>query len=95
MLSRQQRRKAQRGQMTDKEIVLLMTQSKTEGVNYAVEAMSHIMAIVLRDKIALSKPKTIKAMQEVAKYFDSVNEGYVTIEDVKQEVKKELGLEIK
>ena len=91
--SRQTVRRAESGKITRTELVAIGNECMKQGIAYTVESMTAVMAIVLRDKIGLSKPKTITAIREFNQYFESVLEGYVSIEDIKQAAKEEIGLE--
>lgn len=91
-LSRQRRRKFERGKYSEADLKALIDDAIKYGVRYAVDGMSGTMALVLRDKIGLSKPKTIRAMEEVNTYFNSIQEGYLSVEDVKRTVEEELGI---
>ena len=91
-VSRQRKRQFTRGNFTEQELVALLDEAVHYGVNYAVESLQATMAIVLKDKIGISRPKIRKAMEETSKYYKSITEGYVTIEDVKQAVEEEIGI---
>lgn len=94
-ISRQRRRKFEKNRYTEKDLQELIDEAIKYGVNYAVEGMSATVAIVLRDKIGLSKPKTRLALQEISTYFDSIQQGYLTLEDVKSTIEEELGIEFR
>ena len=92
--TRQIARRAESGKITRTELIAIGNDCMQQGIQYTVETMTAVMAIVLRDKIGLSKPKTIKAIREFNEYFDSVLAGYVTIEEIKEAAREEIGLEI-
>lgn len=89
-LSRQRKRALTRKALTEKELIDLAAEFIRIGSDDASEAMAYVMAIVLRDKIGLSKPKTKLAIKEMFEYFKSVNEGWVDLQTIKQTVHEEL-----
>jgi hypothetical protein len=67
----------------------------TEGVTGTVENYSAVVLLCLKDKFGF----TSKQLQDVAWYindtFDSVEEGYLSLEDIIQTLKEEDGLDMR
>lgn len=95
MLSRQRRRSLTRKPLSEKELTDLAEEFIRMGSDNASEAMAYVMAIVLRDKINLSKPKTKLAIKEMFEYFNRVNEGWVDLATIKETVHEELKISFK
>ena len=60
----------------------------------AVDAYSVAVATVLRDKLGFGDKKLSMTMKQIEGLFDSINSGYVSIEDLKAVLRDEVGIKI-
>jgi hypothetical protein len=60
----------------------------------AVSGYSAVLALCLRDKLGFGKKRAHKFLQEIEDTFDSIEKGYVTVEDIMTTIKDELDITI-
>lgn len=63
-------------------------------IDYVVKQYSAVLALCLHDKLGFGKVRTQRFMGEVDQVFDSINRGYLSLDDVIETVEKELGIAI-
>lgn len=71
-----------------------LRQEGLSATRLAVDAYSVAVATVLRDKLGFGDKKLIMTMKQIEGLFDSINSGYVSIEDLKGVLRDEVGVEI-
>ncbi len=85
-ITRQERRRLERKGIDQAELGRIM--------DYVVKQYSAVMALCLHDKLGFGKVRAQRFMREVDKVFDSINKGYLSLDDVLETVEKELGIAI-
>ena len=85
-MTRQQRRKLERKGIDRAELSRI--------VDYVVKYHSAVVALCLHDKLGFGKVRAQRFMHEVDQVFDSINKGYLSLDDVVETVEKELGIMI-
>jgi len=65
-----------------------------QGINDTVTGILAAMLICIHDKWGFGKQRAIRLLNQVNEQFASVDEGYVTIDDLKQAVLDDLGIDI-
>lgn len=63
-------------------------------IGYVVNQYSAVLALCLHDKLGFGKVRAQRFMREVEEMFDSINKGYLSLDDVIETVEKELGIRI-
>lgn len=85
-MTRQERRRLERKGIDEAELGRIM--------DYVVKQYSAVMALCLHDKLGFGKVRAQRFMQDVDEMFDSINKGYLSLDDVLETVEKELGIMI-
>ena len=85
-MTRQERRRLERKGIDKAELSRIM--------DYVVKQYSAVVALCLHDKLGFGKVRAQRFMREVNQVFDSINEGYLSLDDVIETVEKELGITI-
>lgn len=88
-------RKARREKYTGVEVETLRAIAYQKGVKDATSAIYASTLLVLRDKFGFGSVRCERLLAEVTNQVDSINKGYVSIEDMKQTVHEELGIKLK
>jgi hypothetical protein len=81
--------------LTADDIKKLQKQEGLAATDFAVSAYSAAMALCLHDKLGFGPVRAQRFMKQVEELFDSINQGYLTVEDVIKTVEEELGISIK
>lgn len=61
----------------------------------AITDYSAAVMLCLHDKLGFGPVRAQRFIKDVEELFDSINKGYLTIEDAKQTIREELGIDIK
>lgn len=93
-LSRQRRRKLERKGIDAAEYKRLTVEIAEDAVSFVVAQYSAALALCLHDKLGFNKEKALKFMGEVQEIFDSVEKGYLSLEDITETVREELDIHI-
>lgn len=88
-------REQKRTKYTGAEVEVLSAAAYQKGVKEATSAIYASTLIVLRDKFGFGSVRCERLLAEVTNQVDSINKGYVSIEDMKQTVHEELGIKLK
>lgn len=70
-------------------------QATNKAVDTAFTAMLAIPMLVMRDKYGFGKKRLEKFMDEVFEVYNSFNNDYLTLDDMRQALKDEVGFTIK
>lgn len=63
-------------------------------INKTVEDYSAALLLCLHDKLGFGPVRAQRFATDVQEIFDSILKGYLSIDDIKQTIKDELGIEI-
>ena len=85
-MTRQERRRLERKGLDGAELSRIM--------DYVVKQYSAVLALCLHDKLGFGMVRAQRFMREVDRVFESINEGYLSLDDVIETVEKELGIAI-
>ena len=85
-MTRQERRRLERKGIDKTELSRI--------IDYVVKQYSAVLALCLHDKLGFGKVRAQRFMREVDRVFESINEGYLSLDDVIETVEKELGITI-
>jgi hypothetical protein len=94
-VNRKERRSLVKGGITAEGIKQLTQQEGIYATRYAVHGYSVAFATVLRDKLHFGNTKLIQTIKQVEDLFDSINSGYLSIEDLEQTLSEEAGIVIR
>lgn len=67
---------------------------RAEGINFTAENYSAVILLCLKDKFNFSTEQLIDVKNYVNDTFDSVCEGYLTLEDISETLREENDLEL-
>ena len=85
-LSRQMRRRMERKGATRSDISHI--------IDYTASQYAAVVALCLKDELGLGKKRAQSFMQKVDHEFTSINEGYLSLDDVIETVQEELGITV-
>lgn len=88
-------RKQRREKFTGVEVEALKALAYANGVQDATSAIYASTLLVLRDKFGFGAIRAERLLAAITDQVDSINKGYVSIEDMKQTVNEELGIKLK
>ena len=83
-ITRQERRRLERKGIDRAELSRVM--------DYIVKQYSAVVALCLHDRLGFGKVRAQRFMREVDDVFDSINRGYLSLDDVLETVEEELGI---
>jgi hypothetical protein len=93
-LSRGNSKKTKTYNLTNEQLADIRKQIIKEAMIEAVHGYSSALALCLKDKLGFGKTRAIRFMRDVEEIFASINEGYLSVDDVLKTVKEELDIEI-
>lgn len=93
-MNRQERRKIDKKNLTARDIKSIQDSSKSKGIDVATSAIFASLALTLQDKWQWDNMSIKKLLAQVDELFDSVNNGYLSIEDLKKTVNDEIGIDM-
>lgn len=94
-MNRKQRRALAKQNLTHKDLKVIQDHEAKAATASAVHYYSAAVALCLHDKLGFGKIRAQRFMKDVEELFDSINQGYLTLEDVLKTVEEELGIHIK
>jgi len=94
-MNRAERRRLQKKGITAKDLKMIEEASAKYAINYATNAMIACFAMCLHDKWGWGKVRLKRLLEQVDNIFDSIDEAYLTIEDIKKVILEETGILIK
>lgn len=66
-----------------------------QGISDGVSGILAATVIVIHDKYGFEKEQCIKLLDEINEQFDSVDKGFLSIDDIRSTVLDELGIDIR
>ena len=91
-MNRQQRRAIVKKKLTDKDIKAMEEKATKDAIDFAVTSYLACVALCLHDKLGFGHNRAIRFMKHVDNLFDSINQGYLSLDDVLKTVKEEIGI---
>ena len=65
-----------------------------EGINYATDCIYASVLMVLHDKFGFGRERCQRLLKEIQEQVDAVHKNYVSIDDIKETVSKELDIHL-
>lgn len=93
-MNRAERRKLDKKNLTAKDILFIEENSKKQGLQQATSALFASLAMTLHDKWGWGNVRVTRLLKQIDNQFDSINKGYLSIEDMKKVVSEELNIDI-
>lgn len=90
-----QRRKAAKKKLAHKDLNVIIEQKAYNAMEFIVKQYSAAVMLCLKDKLGFGRVRAQRFMNNVEELFDSINQGYLSLEDVIQTVEEELNIRIK
>lgn len=95
-MNRQQRRAIAKKKLTDKDIKAMEENIKIktskDAIDFAVTNYTACVALCLHDKLGFGHYRTCRFLRYVDNLFDSINKGYLSLDDVLETVEEEIGI---
>lgn len=97
-LNREQRRaaKSKKAQKKLQKQIILQTiteQEKRQIIQYTVNSYSACLALALKDNLGFGEKRAKSFLNEVMKKFECIEEGYVSVNEIREQVSEELNIE--
>ena len=89
-ISRPLRRRLQRIGLGENEIYELIHTA----VDYTISGYEAVLVLAMHDKLGFGEKRARRFIEYVRDSFDSVDKGYVSLEDIKDEIKETLNIDI-
>lgn len=80
--------------LSREELAMQQEQIKRESVSQAVNLYSLVAMTVLRDKLGFGQKRITRFNDDVQNVLDSINEGYVTKEDLREMLLEEVKIRV-
>ena len=94
-MNREQRRKAAKKSLTHKDLKVITEQEAYNTLQFTVKQYSAAVMLCLRDKLGFGPVRVQRFMKDVDELFDSINQGYLSLDDIIRTVEEELNISIK
>ena len=94
-MNREQRRKAAKKSLTHKDLKVITEQEAYNTLQFTVKQYSAAVMLCLRDKLGFGPVRAQRFMKDVDELFDSINQGYLSLDDIIRTVEEELNISIK
>jgi hypothetical protein len=91
-MNRQQRRAIAKKKLTDKDIKAMEEKTTKDAIDFAVTNYLACVALCLHDKLGFGHVRACRFMRDVDNLFDSINQGYLSLDDVLKTVEEEIGI---
>lgn len=95
-MNRQQRRAIVKKKLTDKDIKAMEKNIKVKTskdvIDFAITNYMACVALCLHDKLGFGHDRACRFMKDVDDMFDSINKGYLSLDDVLKTVEEEIGI---
>lgn len=92
--NRAERRKIIKKGLPDNELKKMLEKEGLKATRLAVSGYSAVLALCLHDKLGFGKVRAQRFMKGIEDTFDSIEKGYVTMEDIINTVENELEIKI-
>jgi hypothetical protein len=93
-MNRAERRRIAKSRVSAKDLLNIQRTEGLKAVNLTVHDFSVAVAATLHDKLGFGTMRLSKTLNDISELFDSINKGYVSIEDLEQTLKEETGVVI-
>lgn len=93
-MNRSERRRLEKKGVTAKDLKVIESNSASKAIDYAVSGMIASFALVLHDKWGWGQTRIKRLLDQVNEQFDSIDNDLLTIEDMKQTILDEIGINI-
>ena len=94
-MNRQQRRQMAKKKLTAKDIKQVEFESQYRSMKILTQRLSAAFLLILHDKFGFGHKRCTRLLNELYELMDSVDKGYLTLNDLKYTVNKELDIEIR
>lgn len=74
---------------------IIQNVERLNGINFATSGIFAALVLTLHDKWEWHQGEIKLLLEQVSEQFDSINEGYLSLEDVKRTVLEEVGIDIR
>ena len=95
-MNRRQRRAIANKKLTGKDIKAMEENIKEktlkDAIDFAVTNYMACVALCLHDKLGFGHDRACRFMRDVDNLFDSINKGYLSLDDVLKTVEEEIGI---
>jgi len=95
-MNRQQRRAIAKKKLTGKDIKAMEENIKVktskDAIDFAIMNYLACVALCLHDKLGFGHTRTCRFLRDVDNLFDSINKGYLSLDDVLKTVEEEIGI---
>lgn len=93
-MNRSERRNLQKKGVTAKDLKVIEHDSAMKAIDFATSGMIASFALVLHDKWGWGQTRIKRLLDQVDEQFDSVDKDLISIEDLKQTVFDEIGINL-
>lgn len=89
-ISRQLQRKLNRNGIVKSDIDQIIHST----IDFTISGYEAVLVLALHDKLGFGEKRARRFMKYVRDTFDSVDQGYVSLEDIKDEIKETMNIDI-
>lgn len=93
-MNRAERRKIAKRKVDHRDLRQLEYDASRKAIDYTVSRYSAAVALACRDKLGFGKIRTKRFMDQIREIFKSIDEDYLTLDDVIATVKEELDIDL-
>ena len=93
-MNRKQRRTIVKKKLTDKDIKKMEDNAKRDSIDFAIMNYFACVALCLHDKLGFGHDRACRFLQDVDNLFDSINKGYLSLDDVLKTIEEEIGIKL-
>ena len=72
-----------------------LNEERSKIVGIVVHQYTCAVAIVLRDKLDFGRTRLLRTLEYINDTFDSIDKGYLSMEDIKKTIADETGIDLK
>ena len=94
-MNRAQRRKKIKNGMTMEDLRYIQNETKKEAVDQAVTSLTASFLLTLKDDFGFGAKRAQRLLEGVQNQFDAVTKGYISLDDMRETIEKELRISIK
>lgn len=89
-ISRQLQRKLNRNGIVKSDIDQIIHST----IDFTISGYEAVLVLALHDKLGFGEKRARRFIEHVRDTFDSVDQGYVSLEDIKDEIKETMNIDI-